>query len=291
MVGRKRLLRVVAVLSAAVAIGQTVEWLRLSAAPEKSGVAVSGHTASNGLIPSSASLYPAGPGQLPDLKGITPVAAVIEATESNVCKPSMVLSVSEGAMIDVTVRAPCNPAERVVIRHSGIAFTVKTGVDGHVSLSLPALEQDALVAAYFEGSEVALATVAVPEAAELARFAFQAPFPFEFKLLADTGDATKVSEAGARDRITTLGTKGVLQPLIAQFYTFPGIDLGSRRLSVEVQITDLTCSRSFLAETRISQGGGVTAHALPIEVPICGTSGDILLLNNLVPDLTLATPR
>jgi hypothetical protein len=63
------------------------------------------------------------------------------------------------------------------------------------------------------------------------------------------------------------------------------------RLSVEVRITDQSCGRSFLAETRISQGGTVIAQTLPIAVPICGTTGDILVLKNLVPDTTLALPK
>jgi hypothetical protein len=297
MIGRKRLLRVTAVLSVAVATGQTVESLRSSASvAEASGAAPVGLLALNEHLPSSASLYPGGAAPLPDLIGITSVAASSVKQSSDGCAPVLSLAAAEGAMIDLSLDAPCHAGERIVIRHSGISFTSAMGLDGRLSLSLPALESEALVAAYFEGSAIALATVMVPEVAEKSRFAFQAPFPVTFELRAEEGDTihvggSSISGRAASGRIVTLGSEAVAQPLLAQVYTYPGIDLGSSEVSVEVRITDQTCSRSFVAETRISQGGAVTAQTLPFAVPICGTSGDILLLKNLVPDPTLAAPN
>jgi hypothetical protein len=284
MIGRKRLVRVTAVLSVAFATGQAVESLRSSATdPARSGEAIAD-------LPDSASLWPAG--QLPDIRGITPVAAAAtEGRGNDTCAPSMSLVAADGAMIDLALRAPCNAGERIVIRHAGISFTAMTGADGQLALTLPALEREALVAAYFEGSAVALASVAVPEVAHQSRFAFQVPYPVEFRLQAEEGDILHVGGASGPGRIMTLGSDSVAQPLLAQVYTFPGIDLASSNLSVEVRISDLTCGHSFLAETRISQGGAVTAQTQPIAVPICGTSGDILVLKNLLPAPTLASPN
>jgi hypothetical protein len=297
MLGRKRLLRVTAVLSVAIATGQAVESIRSSASvAEASGSAPMGLLALNEHLPSSASLYPGGMNPLPDLIGITPVTATSVKPDADACAPDLSLTAAAGAMVDIALRAPCHAGERIVIRHSGISFTSQMGLDGRLSLSLPALETEALVAAYFEGSAVALATVVVPDVAERSRFAFQAPFPVMFELRAEEGDTIHVGGFGASGltasgQIVTLGSDAVAQPLLAQVYTFPGIDLGSSKLSVEVRITDQTCSRSFVAETRISQGGAVTAQTLPFAVPICGTSGDILLLKNLVPDPTLTVPN
>jgi hypothetical protein len=297
MIGRKRLLRVTAVLSVAIATGQTVESLRSSAPGVEAGAAAPvGLQALNEHLPSSASLYPDGTAPLPQLMGITPVTATSIKPDADGCAPALSLSAAPGAMVDLALDAPCHAGERIVIRHSGISFTSKMGLDGQLSLRLPALETEAMVAAYFEGSAVAFATVKVPDAAEKSRFAFQAPFPVAFELRAREGDTIHVggsSHSGhaASGRIVTLGSEAVAQPLLAQVYTFPGIDLGSSKLSVEVRITDQTCSRSFVAETRISQGGAVTAQSVPFAVPICGTSGDILLLKNLVPEPTLAAPN
>ena len=299
MIGRKRLLRVTAVLSVAIATGQAVESLRSSAAVSTD--ATTGEiTAVNDRLPSSASL--AGAGQLPDLRGITSVAAANQRPQSDSCTPSLTLSASEGAMIDLALFAPCDPGERVVIRYSGLSFTALMGRDGQLSLSLPAFESQSFVAAYFEGSAIALATVAVPDVAETTRFAFQLPYPVDFELRAEDGGTIHVGGSAAQGRITsgriaTLGSAAVKQPMMAQVYTVassgpsPSHGLGPSALSVEVRITGQTCGRSFLAESRLSQGGAVVARTLPVTVPVCGTSGDILVLKNLVPDPTLTAPR
>jgi hypothetical protein len=283
MIGRKRLLRVTAVLSVAVATGQTVESLRSSAAVLGGANDVASVDA---RLPGSASLRPTG--LLADIKGITPVAAAPVASGADACKPSMNLRVADRAMIEVTLLAPCDAGERIVLRHAGISFTEMMGPDGRISLTLPALEREALVSAYFEGSAVALASVEVPEVAYQSRFAFQAPYPVEFQIRVEPGETQAIDRPGS---VMTLGSDRVAQPLLAQVYTFPGIDLAASRLSVDVRITDQTCSRSFVAETRISEGGAVTALTQSIAVPICGTSGDILVLKNLLPALTLASPN
>jgi hypothetical protein len=297
MIGRKRLLRVIAVLSVAIATGQTVESLRSSpAALNAAAAGTGGLGARTDNLPSSASLYSGAARPLPDLMGITPVAAATERRGADGCAPSLALAAAERAMITLSLHAPCNGGERIVIRHSGISFTALMGLDGHLSLILPALEREALVAAYFEGSSIALASVSVPDVVEQARFAFQAPYPLNFELRAEEGDTIHVGGPSipgrtSTGRIMTLGSEAVAQPLIAQVYTFSGSDLAATQLSVEVRITDQSCGRSFLAETRISQGGTVIAQTLPIAVPICGTTGDILVLKNLVPDTTLALPK
>jgi hypothetical protein len=286
MIGRKRLVRAIAVISVAVATGQTVESLRPTAKDVgKTGTGVSGAD----ILPSSASLVPAG--SLPDIRGITPVAAASEAADRNACVPSLALASSAGAMIDVSLRAPCNADERVVIRHAGIPFTAQMGADGRLSLTLPALERNAVVAAYFEGSAIALATVEIPDVEHQSRFAFQAPYPVEFQLRAEEGETLHLGGASGSGRILILGSDQVAEPHLAQVYTFPGVDLASSSLSVKVRVTEQTCGRSFKAETRVSQGGAVTAQTLPVTMPICGMSGDNLVLKNLLSAVTLAAPK
>ncbi len=296
--GRKRLLRVAAVLSVAVAAGHLVETLRSSAATRAVAMAgaVPGMAALDEGLPASASLSGGGMGLIPDLKGITSVTAASDRTDADVCAPSLSLSPAEGAMIDLTLFAPCDPGERIVVRHSGLSFTTQTGLDGRLALRLPALESAALVAVYFEGSAVALASVDVPDMADVARFVFQAAYPVEFELRAEEGGTFYAGNGGGvgqsvSGRIMTLGSASVAQPILAQVYTYSGKDLASARLSVEVRINAKTCSRSFVAETQLSQGGSATTATVPIAIPLCGTSGDILVLKNLVPDPTLAVQR
>ncbi len=294
MIGRKRLLRVAAVLSVAVAAGHAVETFRSSEATRAAAMAagVSGTGTGTDKLPASASLSGGGSALIPDLKGITSVTAASDRPESDACAPSLSLTATEGAMIDLVLFAPCDPSERVVVRHSGLSFTTQTGLDGRLDLRVPALESNALVAVYFEGSAVALATVDLPDMAEVTRFVFQAAYPVEFELRAEEGGTFYAGNGGGAGqigsgRIVTLGTSSVAQPIIAQVYTYSGRESTSAELSVEVRINPGTCSRSFVAETQFSQGGSATALALPIAIPLCGTSGDILVLKNLVPDPTL----
>lgn len=300
MFGRKRILRLIAVLSVALAAGQTVDSFRSSGVRLPMGPALaSGNAPVAALgvyVPISASLD-AGPATgLPDLLGITPVAAAIDTPDNPTCTPTLSVVAADGAMIDVALSAPCHPGERVVIRHSGLSFTARTGVDGTLALSLPAFEAEALVAAYFDGSKVALAQVSVPDAASVARFAVQAAFPVQFDLRV-VEDGMVYAASGARthsgqaERIITLGTQSVAQPVVTQVYTFPKAVGISTDITLELRITADTCSRTFPVDTVLAKGGTVHLRTLAVAVPLCGTSGDILVLNNLVPALTLALPN
>lgn len=300
MIGRKRILRVIALLSVALAAGQTVESLRASGSRP---MAMAADAVGNRAIiapaerlPVSASLTLGERTGLPELAGITAVAAAIDSPDSTTCTPTLALAAAAGAMIQLALAAPCHPGERVVIRHSGLSFTARIGADGSLALSLPALETEALVTAYFEGSTAALAQVSVPEAAYLTRFAVLAAAPVQFDLRAAedgvvyAGSGSHTRE-GYADRIVTLGTQSVAQSMIAQVYTFPTGDRISTDLTIELRITADTCSRTFPVDTVLAKTGTISLRTLEVAVPLCGTSGDILVLNNLVPAPTLAVPN
>ncbi|MDM7931618.1 hypothetical protein [Tabrizicola sp.] len=305
MIGRKRILRVVAVLSVAVAAGELVETLRPTVATARLEAAVSvGQpelTAAIGTpgnsLPGSASLDDGTGDGLPRLTGITPVAATAEGRGPQACDVALGLTAAAGAMIDLALSAPCHRGERVVIRHSGLSFTAVTPPEGQLRLQIPALEADALVAAYFDGSEMTLATVSVPDAAAHVRFGVQMHLPAQFDLRAEENGQVFSGSSGGRTadgglrKIALLGTAKVAQPLLAQVYTLPADDPSSADLTVELRITPETCGRTLPVETILARGGKVTLATLAVEVPLCGTSGDILLLKNLLRDLTLAAPR
>jgi hypothetical protein len=271
--------RVIAVLSVALATGHTVETLRTAPLVRAAAVSAAADAAA-----------------LSGLAGITPVAAITDSAVSDGCARSLALVPAPGAMIDLALSAPCDAGERVVLRHSGLSFTAQVGPEGRLALTLPALEADALVAAYFDGSEVALQSVQVPEAANQLRYVFQAAFPLQFDLrVEEAGQVFVGSGSGAGDaaqrRVLRLGTTSVSQPILAQVYSFPGQDPGAADLTVELRVTSETCSRSFVAESLLVQDGRVRVTPVPVAVPLCGTSGDILVLKNLGAPPTLAHPE
>ncbi len=282
MNGRKRAFRVIAVLAVALAAGQLTESLR---APAQSAAPFVEKVAPAPLAD-----------DLPDVRGITSVAATLADPQAGRCALSLVLSAAPSAMIDLALTAPCNRGERVVIRHAGLSFTTVTSPDGSLLLQLPALEPEALVAAYFDGSQIALAKVAVPDATDHIRFVVQASHPVQFDLRAEDGDQVRVGSHNRNAtilprRILPLGVGTVAQPLLAQVYSFPADDILSANLTVELKITADSCSRTLPVETLLARGGKVTPTKLLVTMPLCGTAGDILVLKNLLRDLTLAAPR
>ena len=89
----------------------------------------------------------------------------------------------------------------------------------------------------------------------------------------------------------TLGTQSVAQPVLTQVYTFPKGAGISTDITLELRITAETCSRTFPVDTVFAKAGTVQLKTLAVAVPLCGTSGDILVLNNLVPAPTLSVPN
>jgi hypothetical protein len=91
--------------------------------------------------------------------------------------------------------------------------------------------------------------------------------------------------------VVPLGTASVHNPALAVVYTYPK-DLQPRvELAIELRIGPETCGQTLPAQTVFSRFGRVQVADRKIAVPLCGTSGDILVLKNLAPDLTLAIPK
>jgi hypothetical protein len=281
MNGRKRAVRIIAVLSVALAAGQVAESMRdpvQNAAPLAE--------------PETASQLDDG---LPPLSGITSVAATTTGRATPQCAPSLDLAAAPRAMIDLMLNAPCNKAERVVIRHAGLSFTAVTSPEGTLRLQLPALEPEALVAAYFDGSQIALGKIAVPDATDHIRFAVQMPPSVEFALRAEDAGKGEIGTSRnayeASQNVLLLGQGVVAQPLRAQVYSYAAADAFAPNVAVDIKINADTCGRTLPAETLLARGGKVTVTKLAVAMPLCGTASDILVLKNLLSDLTLAAPR
>ncbi len=273
-------LRIVAVLAVAFAAGHVVQTLR--PLPQETAAA----SAIDAPQPVLA--------ELPQLAGIVAVSATTTGDDP-ACALGLRLENAPGAMIDLSLSAPCNMGERVVFRHAGLAFTETIGADGQVQVQLPAMTADALVAAYVGSSEVVLGKISVPDMAEYLRLAVQIAGSARFDLRADEQGQVFVAKSagleGAPHRITTLGQARMEDPLLSQVYSVALRDFASPELTVELGITPETCGRTLAAEVVVSRFGKALRSSRSVAVPLCGTSGDILLLKNLLPDLTLDAPE
>lgn len=305
MLSGKKILRAAAVIVIALGAGHAAETLRapapdrevnLDAVRKSATPAVSaGSAAPDAALPRSASLTAPDKAGLENLIGITPVAASIPQGKDDPCTPTLALGASPGAMITLSLSAPCNRSERVVVRHSGLSFSAETGPGGSLALNLPALRRDALVAVYLGESQAILGRTTVPDAARFTRLGLVWDAPAEVELRITEGDRVLVGASSLPDPdgsgVTALGQSSLRSAILSSVYSVPGADLGDARITAELRITPETCGRTLRLTTVLASAGKVAEVSHDVAVPLCGTSGDILVLKNLAPATKIAAPR
>jgi hypothetical protein len=229
---------------------------------------------------------------------VQPVPAAADA-----CAPSLRLAAAPQAMIGVSLVAPCAKDARVVIAHEGLTITGKTNAEGSLFLSVPALAVEAQVTARLPGGEEVDQTVRVPAMATLRRMGVQWHDADAFQLHAfengaGYGEAGHISAAkpqtpttgfaGTGGFITLLGDASVDLPMMAEVYTFPAGIAANADIMIEAAVTEATCGRELLGETIMTLAGEVYITELTLAMPECDAVGDILVLKNLLTDLTIA---
>jgi hypothetical protein len=303
MLWGKKFLRIAAAVAVAIAAAHTAESRKGQEAQQSllltlqreaaESARVTEATAS--AVPVSASMDVSPDAGLGELTGITSVAATMPPAAGDHCRPSMQLTAVEGAMIHLSLSAPCNRNQRIVVRHSGLSFAVKTRTDGAATVLFPAMKPDATVAVYLADARLVLGKLAVPEVAGYARLAVMWEWPAEVALRVTDGDKVLVGTAprigGDAPHVMSLGTPDVQSPIMAQVYSVPGRDLDPAQLTGELRITPASCGRTLRLDTVRSDAGVTSAMEQTVPVPLCGTAGDILLLKNLGAPLTLDAPK
>jgi hypothetical protein len=303
MLWGKKALRVSAALVVAFAAAHTVERLKAPSLHRtilQSDEVISDHLSAfasdqGSTVPKSASLNGPSGDELEELVRITPVAATAPAPLRGACDPELRLAAVSGAMIHLSLAAPCNPGERIVVRHSGLSFTTRTAANGHAVMVLPALRSQAVVAVYLNDSRLVLGEVAVPDAKDYTRFAVVWEYPAELELRVADGDkvlvGSNVVSGSDHQRVMALGSDSVQSPVMAQVYSLAGADLGDATITGEIRITPASCGRTLRLETVFAAKGVTTRKEHQVAVPLCGTAGDILVLKNLAPAVKVAAPK
>lgn len=227
---------------------------------------------------------------------VAPLAPLPEPSAGPDCTMQFDLIAQPGAMIGLTLLAPCHPEQRVVLRHAGLAVTGKTSASGALFAAIPALTAAAEVEAAFASGEEATASLAVPDFQSVRRFAVQWQDADAFQLHAfENGagydqpghiSASYTGKLGESGLLTLLGDATTDLPLLAEVYTF-GPDK-TAEIVLEAAVTETTCGREILGETILAQDGSVDVTDLTLAMPGCDAIGDILVLKNLANDMTLA---
>jgi hypothetical protein len=302
MLWRQKLLRITAALGVAAAAAHTAERLK-APADEQAFMVTAAQLATEARpatepaspVPQSASLRSPAEKGIGDLVGITSVAATTSPVGGDQCRPQLELAALPGAMIHLSLSAPCNRGERIIVRHSGLSFSASTQADGLATIILPALKSDAMVAVYLQDSRLVLGKIAVPDVSAYARFAVVWEQPADLELRVTDGDkvlvGSTVASLGEDQRVIALGSPAVQAPVLARVYSVPGTGLGEADITGELRITPASCGRTLRVETVYSAAGTATSTERTIAVPLCGTVGDILVLKNLAPAVKLAAPK
>ncbi|NDV02685.1 translocase [Pseudoroseicyclus tamaricis] len=222
------------------------------------------------------------------------------------CDTALTAAPQQGALVSLTLRAPCDPESAVVIHHRGMMFSALTDGSGRLSLTVPALAERATFIAELTGGESVTATAEVADMGQFDRAVLQWEGTTGMELHAleygagydDEGHvwwgAPRAAEAaleGMGGYITELGDETPSHSYFAEIYTFPsGTALpGEVQLSVEAVITPDNCGQEVSAQSlQVRPGAAPEATDLTLAIPGCDALGQYLVLSNMLEDLTLA---
>lgn len=238
----------------------------------------------------------------------TPQAPITEETELSAlglpCGISVTATAMPAAMVALDVMAPCRTDARVTINHSGLEIVSSTDALGLLTLDIPAFETPAFFSVAFTDGVEETVLVGLPDLREFDRIglSWQGDMGLELHAMefgAAFGDQGHIwQEAPADPDAAIAGDGGFLTMVetgnsFAQIYTLPRATLregDSVRLSIDAPVTQANCTRDVVARTLRAEGGNpVNVTELTFTVPACDAVGDVLVLQNLLDDLRLAS--
>jgi hypothetical protein len=234
---------------------------------------------------------------LPPRAAPQPVQAAAPA-----CADTIGVAALPGAMVQVTLDAPCHPDARVVLRHAGLAVTGQTSAAGTLAVDLPAFASPAAITVQFDDGSRLSAETGVPDLSLYDRLAVQWFGDDAFALQAYVGGAAfgdpgHISAAAPRRAgsaggfLSVLGDGTTERPLQAQVFTWPvGLTAAADavRLDIEAPVNAATCGREMLGETIEHLGGTLRQRDITMPMPDCDGTEGFLVLPNLAADLKLA---
>lgn len=221
------------------------------------------------------------------------------------CEVSFDATVQRGAIVMVSVSAPCNAAENVEFDHAGLKFSELLDPDGTLLLAVPAMTETAIITLEMGDAPPKAVEVKVPDFAAYERVAvmWKGATGLQLHVLeqgAGYGEPGHVwAEAPGTPDAAVAGTGGFVSVLgstaegyAADIYTYPAALVASGTepvVSIEAQVMENTCGGAISGDIlRSNAGRAPTIQHLSMVVPSCDAVGEYLVLNNLPQDLKLA---
>lgn len=210
-----------------------------------------------------------------------------------------------GALVALSIEAPCKSGEEVDFDHSGLRFSEQLDPDGSLGLFMPAMAEQAIVTARFEDGQEQATEVMVPDFGDYERVAlvWKGATGLQLHALENGAFYGEPGHIWAQEPATSdraiAGVGGFVSVLgstadgfAADVYTFPAglmVSGATPEVSIEAQVMENTCdgkiAGSFL---RSNPGRRPTVSDLSMAVPGCDAVGGYLVLKNLPQDLKLA---
>lgn len=246
---------------------------------------------------------------VPELPGLPEAVPAPEAAAPS-CDVTLTAVAMPAALVDLSLSAPCSPSARAAIHHQGMTFTIVTDDTGAARATVPALAEGAVFMADLGDGGGAVAAVTVPDLAGFDRAVLQwqgavGPEIHALEFGARYGEpghvwhgaprTADVALAGSGGFLMRLGDGLGLNPHMAEVYTFPSgttQQSGEVAFTVETPVTDATCGQDLTAQTiQVSPGAEPFAFDLTMAVPDCQFTGEILVLRDMILDLTVVAAR
>ncbi|NBZ88067.1 hypothetical protein [Stagnihabitans tardus] len=209
------------------------------------------------------------------------------------CTSALTLEPKTGALIVLTLEAPCLADQRVEISHAGLRFAVPMPVGRPLRLTLPALEASGEVEILLQDGRKIAEAAPVPDMKDHRRFAVSWTGPQALDLVAWDG-RVEVSLAEPRATLGTdagwmaeLGDAALPHPALAQVYTYPA----EAQAEVTLRATSLPglCGEKLIARTFSSRLGQAEATGLRVDLPECSAGPVVMHLKNLDQDVKVAS--
>lgn len=223
------------------------------------------------------------------------------------CDVTLKATQKVGAMVMLDLKAPCHGNEMVTIHHQGLQFTSATSEVGHITVSIPAMVAMASFDVELVDGKTVSASVDVPEVSGFDRVALQwtgdsglsihalelgATYGERGHVWAKAPQSVAAALQARGGYITALGDINFPAAKHVEIYSFPTGQMqksGVVRLSVEAEVTAVTCSKEIEAQALQSGvDGAISVTDLTFSMPTCDGVGDFLVLNNLLRDLKIA---
>jgi len=174
--------------------------------------------------------------------------------------PRLDVAARDGAILAITIKAPCNPSEEVTLRHAGLSLTGWTDSDGNLAVDLPALGLSSRVSAAFASGASAEARLDMPGLEGVTRLA----------MVHDRGVPFRFGAPHGAGKVRTL----VAGQTLIDVYSAPA-GTTPLRPTIEAEVTRDSCGKVIAGTVVMGAGEPVP---FDIAMPGCDAIGDSVVL-------------